>query len=518
MQKIFKRMISFVLAFALCFGFFAIKRSSKEAVFTDAAGDYYAPITATSGTQLLGQVHDLITTTHKKYTTYADCKNPTYVQKTDPGSNDKSIMEFYSQADMSSTWQSGASGTWNREHCWCQSLSNGLWGETGGGADLYHIRPTESRLNSTRSNNRYGVVNSKTPAYYKDTANNSILAGYNSGGVFEPLDYVKGDVARIMLYVYTHYNTYSNVGGTTNGNGSSSFFGTLKFTNVMAASSEDAAIKLLLNWHNADPVDKVETTRNDAVYAIQGNRNPFVDHPEYVDAIWGDKPLEGETPTLERLTLNKTSVTLTAGSTEQLTVTATPASASADVTWTSSNTAVATVSASGLVTAKSAGTATITATSKVNPAIKASATVTVEHLEHSWTLFTDAGNGTHSRHTTCTSHEPIVESEAHDFEEGRCLVCGAEDPDFDRHLTHTWTLFTDAGDGTHTRHTTCTSHEPIVESEAHDFEEGRCLVCGAEDPDFDRHLTHTWTLFTDAGNGTHTRHTTCDSHEPILES
>ena len=90
---------------------------------------YYSDITATSGTQLLGQLHDLITTTHDTYTSYDDCKDPSIIKKTDAGSNSNSVMEFYSQADISSTWGSGAVGTWNREHVWCQSLSNGMWGK-----------------------------------------------------------------------------------------------------------------------------------------------------------------------------------------------------------------------------------------------------------------------------------------------------------------------------------------------------------------------------------------------------
>ena len=294
MQKIFNRVLSFGLAATMGLGvILAAHSASVEIIDSDAVADYYAPITATGGSELLGQVHDLITTTHTYYTTYADCKDPAYVIKTDPGT-DGALMEFYSQADLSSTWQSGAVGTWNREHLWCQSLSNGLWNNvnnntTGGGSDLFHIRPTESRLNSTRNNNKYGIATGGKEAWYKDAnGNNVALGGYYVGSsVFEPLDEVKGDVARIIMYVYTHYNTYSNVFGSANGSGSAGYFGTLAFSNVMAASSESAAISLLLEWNEADPVDEIETKRNKAVYEIQGNRNPFVDHPEYADAIWG---------------------------------------------------------------------------------------------------------------------------------------------------------------------------------------------------------------------------------------
>ncbi len=260
-----------------------------------AEDGYYASVTATAGNELLGQIHDLITTTHTYYTSYADCKNPAYVRQTDPGPNGQ-LMEFYAQAELSSVWKSGAVGTWNREHVWCKSLSNGLWGESGGGSDLLHIRPTESRLNNARGNYKYGVVKSGSEVWYRDESNREIAPGGRvGGGVFEPLDSVKGDVARIVMYVYTHYNTFGNVYGTTNGNGASYYFGTLRFGNVISASNEDAAIALLLEWHELDPVSEIERGRNDAVFGIQGNRNPFVDHPEYAEAIWGETDASGET-------------------------------------------------------------------------------------------------------------------------------------------------------------------------------------------------------------------------------
>lgn len=385
MKRVLNRIWSFGLAALMCLGITAaVNDASTEFVVADAETDYYAAITATGGNELLGQVHDLITTTHTYYSSYDNCRTASYVLKTDPGTNGQ-LMEFYTQENLSSTWQSGANGTWNREHVWCKSLSNGLWTNvsnptTGGGADLYHIRPTETTLNSARGNNKYGEVDGGTPAYYKDTSGKNVaIGGYNKSSVFEPLDKVKGDVARIIMYVYTHYNTYSNVYGTTNGKGNSSFFGTLKFANVVSANSESAAIDLLLKWHNSDPVDQIEINRNDAVYSIQGNRNPFVDHPEYADYIWGDST----SVKLESLSLSPDSFTLSEGKNQTLTVTPYPSIASASVSWTSSNEAVAFVSENGVVTAKSAGTATITATSTVNPAIKVTAQVTVEKAKYS---------------------------------------------------------------------------------------------------------------------------------------
>ncbi|MDE7108218.1 MAG: endonuclease, partial [Clostridiales bacterium] len=134
---------------------------------------------------------------------------------------------------------------------------------------------------------KFGIVTGGKEAWSRNSSKENVaLGGHVNSSAFEPLDKVKGDVARIVLYVYTHYNTYANVHGTTNGK-QSGVFGTLQFTNIMAPSSESAAIQLLIEWNAMDPVDQIEITRNDEVYKIQGNRNPFIDHPEYVNAIWG---------------------------------------------------------------------------------------------------------------------------------------------------------------------------------------------------------------------------------------
>lgn len=297
MQKVFKGILSFFLAVVMCLGITAVVNvASVEYAVADAVTDYYAEITASGGNALLGQVHDLITTTHTYYSTYANCRD--YGTITDPALNgEEGVVEFYTHETIKSFTTGSGTGVWNREHVWCKSLSNGLWTTVsntsrGGGADLHHIRPTESGLNSSRGNDKYGVVTNGTAKYSKTTSGTiSKLAGYAKNDVFEPLDNVKGDVARIIMYVYTHYNKASNVYGTSTDN---DYFGTLNFINVVSANSESAAIQLLLQWNKADPVDQIEITRNEAVYSIQGNRNPFIDHPEYADAIWGGGAVDGE--------------------------------------------------------------------------------------------------------------------------------------------------------------------------------------------------------------------------------
>ncbi len=291
MGKPLKTIVCSALSVPLLFGvlFMGQARGTYAAA---AEGDYYAPVTAAEGEALLGQLHDLITTTHTSYISYKACKEK--VPITDPGLDGNGVLEFYTHESLTVyVGDVDAAGSWNREHVWPQSLSS-LWGEEGGGSDLHHIRPSEKQMNSTRGNDKFGEVTNGGEVYSKKAGGeNSQLGGYHAGGVFEPLDSVKGDVARIVMYLYTHYNTYSNVGGTTNGSGGDSverFFGTLHFTDVVSASSEAAAVEMLLEWNKLDAVDEIETRRNEEAFKIQGNRNPFIDHPEYADAVWKNGP------------------------------------------------------------------------------------------------------------------------------------------------------------------------------------------------------------------------------------
>jgi hypothetical protein len=107
---------------------------------------------------------------------------------------------------------------------------------------------------------------------------NSSFPGF-SGTAFEPINEYKGDFARAMLYMVTRYETdmttwqnNANAGDILNG--------------TIYPSLKDWYVKLLFKWHTQDPPSAKEISRNDAIYALQGNRNPFVDRPEFVALIW----------------------------------------------------------------------------------------------------------------------------------------------------------------------------------------------------------------------------------------
>lgn len=366
-----------------------VPTSAVETYVTNA-DTYYKDITAEGGKQLAAQLHDLITSTHDFYTSYDDNGRNGHQKQTDQYYENGQkvngyIYEFYSGVKWPNAWEPTAgntSGGYNREHCWCQSNSVNaagvqMWGEKGGGADMHHLRPVEIRLNSTRNNNVYGEISNRDSykVYAKFGTNQTYaLGGYCSGGVFEPIDSKKGDVARIILYTYLHYNSYTistlfGNFGTTNGGGSASFFSTslLSVTKTTNKKTEADALKMLLDWNKFDPVDDIERQRNEQVASIQGNRNPFIDNSDYANLIWNsDSPV---VPVVNSVTVLPSSAELFLGNknTQQLTVNVSVSyGAPQTVTWSSSNDKVAKVSNSGLVTAVGAGSCSIIATSTYN--------------------------------------------------------------------------------------------------------------------------------------------------------
>lgn len=353
--------------------------------YSTDASTYYQDITATSGKPLAGQLHDLITFTHRTYTSYDDNGKNGYQKQTDRYYENGSpvngyIYEFYSGVKWPNGWNSNAGNTnggYNREHVWCQSHSTGLWGEKGGGADMHHIRPSETRLNSARGNNPFGEVpNRESHKTYAKFGNNATyaLGGYVSGGTFEPLDNKKGDVARIVLYLYLHYNSYSvsslfdGYASTNGNNGSSSYFSStlLPLTNITANNTEEDALKMLLRWNLSDPVDDIERRRNDKVATYQGNRNPFIDNSNYANLIWDDNPIDPSSPVVNKVTINPSSLQLDLNNNKTASLEAivdVSNGASNGVNWVSNNPSIASIDNNGLVTAKSKGSCVIKAIS-----------------------------------------------------------------------------------------------------------------------------------------------------------
>ncbi|HLA55185.1 MAG TPA: endonuclease [Flavobacterium sp.] len=168
---------------------------------------------------------------------------------------------------------------YNREHTFPKSwFGNGTPMYT----DLFHVMPTDKKDNGLRGNMAYGIVGTATYTTSNGSKiGNNIAAGGPSVVVFEPADEYKGDIARNYFYMATCYQDV--IAGWENNNSSGAAF--LDGTNTKVF--EQWSLQMLYNWHLADPVSAKEIARNNAVYNIQGNRNPFIDHPEYVTSIWG---------------------------------------------------------------------------------------------------------------------------------------------------------------------------------------------------------------------------------------
>ncbi|MBR0301566.1 MAG: endonuclease, partial [Bacilli bacterium] len=172
--------------------------------------------------------------------------------------------------------------SYNREHSIPKSWWGGDYSTGTQGCDPFIVVPTDAKINEIRSSYAFGYVSSVT----ERSANNYSLLGYAdetwgySGKVFEPNDQVKGDFARIYFYALTKYD----VSSWDSGDGSEFFSGNLsKYFGLT-----DYAIKLLSYWSNLDPVSDWERSVNNKIEPIQNNRNPFIDHPEYANVLWGN--------------------------------------------------------------------------------------------------------------------------------------------------------------------------------------------------------------------------------------
>jgi endonuclease I len=168
---------------------------------------------------------------------------------------------------------------YNREHAWPSSWWGGSNTDTMF-TDVHHIFPCDKVVNAQRGNNPFGVVGS-----IEWTSLNGSLLGNNNygeeftGTVFEPIDAYKGDFARAWFYFVTRYqhrlvdwaDDYM-VNLVLNGNDWPAF--------------KPWVLEMLLEWHRNDPVSQKEIIRNDAIWLNQGNRNPYVDYPEFVEKVF----------------------------------------------------------------------------------------------------------------------------------------------------------------------------------------------------------------------------------------
>ena len=229
----------------------------------DAPSNYYSGATGT-GAALKSQLKTIISTGFVAYS-YGDARYILDDLWRDPN-NANNVILIYNGASVSGSWDAGI--TWNREHVWPDSKLgvNTSNSTVGAASDLFELAPANPSINSSRSNSNFGPVNG------------SGNYGYQTGLWF-PSNAHKGDVARSMFYMATRYSNGTSTPSANN----------LTLVNGNPGSTYQLGdLQSLLRWHYTDGVDNFERRKNDLNYdSYQKNRNPYIDHPEYVWSVFG---------------------------------------------------------------------------------------------------------------------------------------------------------------------------------------------------------------------------------------
>ena len=294
------------LLFILCC-FFALAITAKTVTPAASLPAYYEDIQGKSGKSLFDAVQKV---TKEGYTSLGYDGLWGAFKTTDKKSNGK-VWDMYS--DCSWTFGSDQCGSYSSE-CDCYNREHSIpksWfgGSTSGpGCDIFHLVPTDGKVNGMRSNYAFGEVSSASYTYdgaKKGSAKSITIIGGNtiagntgttiscSGTVFEPRDEYKGDFARGYMGSLLKWAGDQSF---TTGDGSKIF--TTNFTTGSFGLTK-YGVALLMKWHRQDPVSQKEVARNNGIQQTQGNRNPFIDYPYLAEFIWGEKA--GETINLNDL-------------------------------------------------------------------------------------------------------------------------------------------------------------------------------------------------------------------------
>ena len=244
----------------------ALESTAKESTpwTNDKIQSYYESTLSLKGDALKTTLHRLVKN-HRQYN-YRQLWR--LLAKTDKDfSKPDHVILFYSEWSRHKEDHGGQPSEWNREHVWAKS--RGRFGtRTGAGTDLHHIRPTDVSINSKRSNKDFDE-GGKIVIDKDGKTKNRV-----SKMTWEPRDEVKGDVARMLFYMAVRYEKATGLD--------------LELTEKIQRSNQPVHGRLstLLKWHQSDPVDDRERYRNQIIYELQGNRNPFIDKPEFAALIW----------------------------------------------------------------------------------------------------------------------------------------------------------------------------------------------------------------------------------------
>jgi len=232
---------------------------------------YYADAVGRTGDELKGTLNQIINS-HVAYS-YTPCVWEILEEADEDPTNSANVIAFYTGRSIPKSRRDTGSGdqdAWNREHVWPKSKGFPNQGQDAH-TDAHHIRAADRSVNTDRSNNDYAEGGE---------LDEECTECREGDGTWEPPSRVKGDAARMMFYMAVRYE----------GNDQSDT-PDLELVDRVTDTGEPHFGKLctLVAWNSQDPVSPEERHRNDVVYSWQGNRNPFIDHPEFVQLIWGEE-------------------------------------------------------------------------------------------------------------------------------------------------------------------------------------------------------------------------------------
>ncbi|MBT7900444.1 MAG: hypothetical protein HN601_05785 [Candidatus Marinimicrobia bacterium] len=251
--------------------------------YAEIPSGYYDNASGLSGATLKAALNNIIDGhTEFPYTSSGtDVWDILKVSDRDPN-NSNNVLCVYTQYSMDASAEYNSGSGWSREHVWAKS--HGDFGtSTGTGTDVHNLKPEDVSINSTRNNKDFDAGGSAVTDNSPPTGYDGSTDCYSTSTTFEPPDSLKGDVARIIFYMVTRYE----------GENSEVDLEMVDYADSAPAGEAYHGVQsTLYTWHISDAVSTFETNRNDVIYSYQGNRNPFIDHPEYANYIWG-----GESPT-----------------------------------------------------------------------------------------------------------------------------------------------------------------------------------------------------------------------------
>ncbi len=230
---------------------------------------YYDDATGLSGSALKAALNNIIDG-HTSIS-YADVVDALKVLDEDPN-NFSNVILLYKTTSIAKSSFGGNPDEWNREHVWPGS-HGGFGTSAPAGTDLHHLKPTDVSVNSDRGDKDFDNCQAT------GTQHSEATLCYFTTDAWEPPDAVKGDIARMVFYMVVRYEGE---------NGEPELELSDSYTSSSGSPAYLGIETTLKQWHQNDPVDADEQARNNSIYYdYQNNRNPFIDHPEYVNLIWG---------------------------------------------------------------------------------------------------------------------------------------------------------------------------------------------------------------------------------------